>query len=486
MSFDFAGNTIGTDHGLNITSNTLISRDTVGLLDTNDVYGLSFSGRSSSHMLLNSLSTDVELPLTQDSYSNGLNNSGDIFGVSYVNGTQTESINTTLNTDIHFVQVDEFGNVSTSSNSSVSTQGADWFSQNLRDSQIITTARNLAADGNLSRNDMISIFRNAEDGSIIDGNELTDLRTIVSNGNRFNMQDSVRVLSNKVVNGDVANPKYQGTSLGNLSAGSSGDQMEKLINKWFLGSDHPTIPSNYKYQLASGSLFQNGVSYKDVNQGALSDCYFFAGLGEVAFRSPTTIQNMFTDNGDNTYTVRFYKNGVADYLTVDRYLPTDLSGNFVYAKQGGSNGGNYKNSSNELWVALAEKAYAQLNESGWIGQDGTNSYKGIEYGADNYVVNHITGRNSFSSSLDFNSMVSAFNSGSLMGVSSKVGGVASNIVPNHVYVVVDYNSSTQQFTLYNPWGVNGGTYEGYDKPGTVKLSFAQLNASFSSWSHTTS
>ncbi|MGV2390523.1 MAG UNVERIFIED_CONTAM: hypothetical protein LVR29_26705 [Microcystis novacekii LVE1205-3] len=44
---------------------------------------------------------------------------------------------------------------------------------------LISTARSLVADGNFSRNDMISIFRNAEDGSVIDATELTDLRSIV-------------------------------------------------------------------------------------------------------------------------------------------------------------------------------------------------------------------------------------------------------------------------------------------------------------------
>jgi hypothetical protein len=30
---------------------------------------------------------------------------------------------------------------------------------------------------------------------------------------------------------------------------------------------------------------------------------------------------MFTKNGDGTYSVRFFNNGVAEYVTVDRELP---------------------------------------------------------------------------------------------------------------------------------------------------------------------
>ncbi|WP_243147191.1 C2 family cysteine protease [Scytonema sp. UIC 10036] len=325
--------------------------------------------------------------------------------------------------------------------------------------------------------------------------ELKDLRTIVSNSSYFKMPDHVRVLSNKLVNGDAANAKYDGKSLGNLYAGSSGDHMEKLVGKWFLGSDRPVsdqpeTKEKFKYEKANGSLFQNGVSYQDINQGYLNDCYFLAGLGEVAFRSPQTIQNMFIDNGNstNTYTVRFYVNGVADYVTVDKYLPVDKSGNFVYAQPGQFNKKHFTDPNNELWVALAEKAYAQWNESGKIVRDNTNSYKGIEFGWDREVVKHITGRNSTrSTSFDFNTMVSAFNSGSLMGVSSNPNASQidpkSRIAANHVYVVVGYNSSTQKFKLFNPWGMNDDV-AGYNV-GTFDISFNELKANFSGWSRTT-
>ena len=69
---------------------------------------------------------------------------------------------------------------------------------------------------------------------------------------------------------------------------------------------------------------------------------------------------MFSDNGDGTYTIRFYNNGTPAYVTVDRYLPTDSSGRPVYAWFGS----NYANTTNELWVALAEKAFVEWHETG--------------------------------------------------------------------------------------------------------------------------
>ncbi|MFM6397125.1 C2 family cysteine protease, partial [Planktothrix sp.] len=403
--------------------------------------------------------------VTYNDDANGTNNSEVTFtpqsGVNYLVRVTSYSTNTT-------------GSYSVSTSSSSS---GDWFTQNIRDLGLQSIARSRAADNVLDRNDMIAILRDAKDSSVIDGTELTDLRTLVSNATRFSMSDSVRVLSNKVVNSNPANQSYQGSVLGNLFAGSSATQMDNLINKWFLGQDRPS--TSYPYQYATGSLFVNGATYQDINQGNLGDCYYLASLATTAFRSPSTIQNMFIDNGDNTYTVRFYNNGVTDYVTVDRYLPTS-SGTPIYAET--PNG--------ELWVALAEKAYAQLNESGWIGQSNTNSYPGIEGGLGYYAIPHVTGR--FTSQVynpsgivDTNAIINAFNVGSLITVGSKPSGVASNVVPSHEYTLVGYNSSTQQFTLYNPWGTNGGYYNGTFKPGQLQLTASQLSQNFDYWAYTT-
>jgi hypothetical protein len=349
----------------------------------------------------------------------------------------------------------------------------DWFDLNIQDIGLRSTVRGAASDNLINRNEMISILRNAEDGSVIDSTELTNLRNLLTSNTRpFSIPDSVQKLTNKVVNSDLANQSYQGNALGNLSANSSAAQMENLINKWFLGLDRPS--TSYTYQYASGSLFQNGVSYQDIAQGGVGDCYYLASLGATAFRSPSTIQNMFADNGDNTYTVRFYKNGVADYVTVDRYLPT-YAGGLPYAKTPNS----------ELWVALAEKAYAQVNQSGWIQQDGTNSYSGIEGGLGYYSIPHVTGRNTAyiynpSGIVDTNSIKTAFNAGQMITVGSKPSGVASNVVASHEYTLVGYNSSTQKFSLYNPWGVNSTSNSGH-----LYLTAFELSQSFDYWAYTT-
>jgi hypothetical protein len=355
----------------------------------------------------------------------------------------------------------------------------DWFDQNIQDEVIRSSARSRFGDGLLDRNDIISILRESKDGSVVDAAELSDLRTLIGNTSYIKISDHARVLSNKVVNSDTANQKYQGNSLGNLAASSSDVHLENLINKWFYGSDRPQ--TSYTYQFASGSLFQNGISYEDIKQGGMNDCYLLTGLASTASRTPSTIESMFIDNGDNTFTVRFFRSGVVDYVTVDRYLPTDTSGAFIYA----SKGSHHTNAGNELWVAFAEKAYAQLNESGWIYQNNTNTYEGIGNGG--YMSDafaQITGRKSaLGKAIDGNSIINSFNSfnsGQLVGFGSKTSGVAANIVAGHAYSLVGYNASTQKFALFNPWGINTSS----SKPGIIEVSWSELQSSFSYWDTT--
>ncbi|MBF2029711.1 MAG: hypothetical protein IGS48_23635 [Oscillatoriales cyanobacterium C42_A2020_001] len=385
----------------------------------------------------------------------------------------------------------------------------DWYTLNLKDAGIEDLTRSFAADGQLSRMDMINILRDAKDGNTVSATELTDLRTVLNSLN-YMMPEYVRVLSNKIINSDPANTR---SGIGNLAAGSTGTQLESLIGKWFLGSDRPDAISydrttTYTYQSVSGNLFQGGISYRDVDQNDLGDCYFLAALGAVALDSPTTIQNMFVsqndDNGDgitDSWTVRMFNNGVADYVTVDRFLPTSGGG----AAFAGWGGGHFSNTNNELWVALLEKAYAQFNESGWIGQDNTNSYNGttlsstavssnnggINGGFAEVALRQITGLSAarhgmttdflfirISDSVD--ELITAFNNDRMV-VLCTPSSPESIIVGNHCYTLVGYNATTDRFQIYNPWATDGGSSDYGADDGLRWISRAQLLASFDEW-----
>lgn len=357
------------------------------------------------------------------------------------------------------------------------TTTGDWFDRALNDANLKSLARTVAADGTVDRIDMLRLFDKVASDGTVSANEFHDLKAIenpdwtaggtLPNQAKFTMPDPVRGLTTEVVDGDRANATYQGTPLGNLQAGSAGAQLQKLVLKWFLGTDRPVAGGGTTYKQASGSLFVNGPAVGDVRQGNLSDCYFLAGLAELAQDRPAAVQQMFTDNGDGTFSVRFFQNGVAKYVTVDKMLPTDASGRLVFAGFGAT----AANPANELWVVLAEKAYAQLNQEGWTEQDGTNSYAGIEDGYSDTVMAQVTGGTpSYTtiirgSAADLQAAVANGKPTVLNSRSTSVNGV----IANHTYPVIGYDAATQKFNLYNPQG----SY--------IQLTWPQITQSFAGY-----
>jgi hypothetical protein len=168
---------------------------------------------------------------------------------------------------------------------------------------------------------------------------------------------------------------------------------------------------------------------------------------------------------------------------VDRYLPVNSNSYFIYDNWAHRD----TDSTDILWVALAEKAYAQLAQEGWSrGAGAKNSYGSLGGGDCGLATAQITGLaytwNAYSSATD---LANAFNAGKLVTLATNASDsqVATNIVSNHCYALTKADAKADQFTLMNPWGLNGG-YEANDpnfKPGTVTLTWAGLQGSFSGW-----
>ena len=218
--------------------------------------------------------------------------------------------------------------------------------------------------------------------------------------------------------------------------------------------DHPAADT--VYSPVSGSLFSaNGPSYLDVHQGELNDCWLLASLAEVATRDPSDIRNMFTYDGTMSeggsvvglYTVRFFNNaGAPEYVTVDTELPS---------------GGNYYDQpvNGVLWVALAEKAYAEANGQGFVttGSPGSDSYDALNEGQPYWALQAITGKPASAYSINPANIAAAWNAGQLIVLSSSPNANDNLIVGDsngtHCYAVINYNaSSSTPFELYNPWG----------------------------------
>jgi mRNA-degrading endonuclease HigB of HigAB toxin-antitoxin module len=294
-----------------------------------------------------------------------------------------------------------------------------WFLPNFPDQPLREEAWSRYTDRSLDRNEMIDLIRSvARDG--LSAAELAGLRRIVAEkvGGAFEvtMPNYVRNLADKVLNLHAANGYFRGRPLGSLTADATSLHVEKLLTKWFYGGDHPDTRGTladehgFDYGQAAGQLFVGGPSFADVVQGRLSTCYLLAMAGGVADRYTVSIEQMFIDNGDDSWTVRFFvwqkdANGsptrFEDYVTVDRYLPHDLN-RLVFAGGGRSR----TDPTNELWVPLLEKAYAQWAETPgtvtpwvrpdwvqgqWMEKAPRNAYRATEVGQPDKAVAHILG-----------------------------------------------------------------------------------------------
>jgi hypothetical protein len=378
------------------------------------------------------------------------------------------------------------------------TAGIAWLQANVKNAVIRTLAQSDFHDGVLSRTEMISIFRRVEQNGAMKLQELNGLRAIVNHGAFFTSDYYVQQLSQDIVNGSVANAHYQGMAVGNLKVGMAAAKLEKLVDKWFLGSDHPVATADwlgangrnltFGYSHVNGQLFvqqagdANAVTYTDVRQGGIGDCYFLASLAETALLDPSAITNMFIVNGDGTYTVKFVQGSTARYVTVDSMLPTDSSGELVFDGMGQM----ASSSSNELWVALAEKAYVQMNETGWIRPTawggGKNVYNAISSGCMFMALNQITGAPTGSSLSTaytpgaFDAFVHSVSVGDAVCLGSVNNPADSGIVGDHAYAVLSVDSTNRTVTVYNPWGVNNG-----EAPGIVTLTWLQVSQDFGSY-----
>jgi hypothetical protein len=358
-----------------------------------------------------------------------------------------------------------------------------------QDPALAALVSSLDADGSISRLDMIQILRSVGASGTVSAADFSDLKKILSQATTLNMPSYVQVLGSDVVNGNAANATFQGKALGNLAVGSSATQLNNLVGKWFFGADHPVLcNTSLVYTTTAGTLFPHTPSHTDEYQGELGDCYLISALGTLADSNPAAIENAIINNGDGTYTVRFYtgtygvinnsspdghisagftnNNITADYVTVDSMLPASSGGMLAYADYGAS----CSNPGNALWIPLIEKAYAQWNQTGNEGRDGTNQFASIQGGWMATVDAQVLGYNAndyIMTTAQEQVAVNALAAHDAVTIgTSSFNGTLYGLYADHAYAITGYNASSDTFTLYNPWGM--------DQPG--QLTWAQLQA----------
>jgi calpain family cysteine protease/hemolysin type calcium-binding protein len=322
--------------------------------------------------------------------------------------------------------------------------------------------------------------------------EFADLKAIAANlNNGMSTSTYLTDITQALVKGNASNRTWTGGTassmeLGNLAAGATATQLGELVGKWFLGTDLPSssvLMSGSSFSVSYSTSFEplfaaTGPSMNDINQGYLGDCYLMSSLAEVACQNSGIISSMFTDNGNNTYGVKFYVDGTAEYVTVNASL---------------ADGGNIFNyGSGDIWASLAEKAYAQLQASDVVtgnSIDDGNSWSTIgNGGAPEMALEEITGASAitdfdasgsswatvvYNSSFDVTSYTTGNTTASVLSLleadfaqnhdvilSSSTNATDSSgkttLVADHAMSIYGYDSATGMLEIRNPWGTEAG------------------------------
>ncbi len=270
---------------------------------------------------------------------------------------------------------------------------------------------------------------------------------------------------NALVNGNALNATWTGgatstTKLGNLAVGTGAAAFAELIGKWFLGTDLPSWSTSTAttWTARGGPDFTlAGPQSVEVKQGGIGDCYLISAILDVAQDQPGVIQSMFTDNGNGTLGVRMYGyDGKPVYFTIDAELP--------------SSGRTATTTDATLWVALLEKAFVS-----WRALEGSAAYTydGIAGGWDEGLValtgksttDYVSGWSKSQKDWDTSvkqAVITALNAneevlfGSFIDDKDAANG-KTDLVSDHMFAVIGYDTKTGDFILRNPWGAAGGS-----------------------------
>lgn len=225
----------------------------------------------------------------------------------------------------------------------------------------------------------------------------------------------------------------------------------------------------YDYSIIGPS----GISFGDIDQGALGNCYFLAALAAIAVHRPEILDAMFVDRhlwDQNIFKTKWFLFGKELVIAVDNMIPAgDTNTYFTQPSHTG-----------EFWPVVLAKAWAKI----------FGNFKVVEGGLAEDVVNAITGAPYFEFDLTESIWTDL-----LAWVSDKypltAGTCADCNNPQkyglstaHAYSIVGaYTSETygQVVQMYNPWGRNN--YNGSvpntpevngDKPGLFTMTLGEF------------
>lgn len=379
----------------------------------------------------------------------------------------------------------------------------------------------LSSKNTLTRTDILQFFSKAQENGSISVLEKADLRTLVDKANIFNLTDSVKFLTDKVVTG--------------ITEKMATADFEGLVGKYFFGTERPTAnyvgqgdsargkadkkTTNFTYKTILGDFFGSNPGdqrtlgqprIRDLNQGGFGNCVYIASLGALfpIPQKPGNVNNnsnflngFITANNKETYngkeyeswTFRFYDKSNPYYVTVDRQVITkdeQLHG----ANRGGKNRTNsLTNDGQAIWVPIAEKAYAQFKEEIDGGKSGKSGYTLTGNGDTTQgALRFITGKQpttlllssgshggvnySNYTHMTFDAIKSAVDSGKIIVMGTEK--TSDKLVGGHAFTLTSayVKDGEERIVVRNPWGADGGK-ETDDNPndGFIDMSYKEFD-----------
>lgn len=254
------------------------------------------------------------------------------------------------------------------------------------------------------------------------------------------------------------------TRISHLAAGSSATQVGQQIASWLSGTNDPASSSTNHTD--GRPLFANGTpTLNDISQGSLNDCSLLAALQTVVDVAPDYIKSMITANSNGTYSVRFFNGTQPEWVTVDN--------------QASSSG---EHASSSSWAAIVERASANYKSSF---KNTDNTYKVVGGGGASELQSIIgdkvsSYRPSKYTEAEWNTTVfDLLKTAVLAGEPTDIGSFQptkdavngkDDFINAHEMAIIDFDATTNNFVVANPWGVAGGsTYNG-----TFEASMDQL------------
>jgi hypothetical protein len=292
----------------------------------------------------------------------------------------------------------------------------------------------------------------------------------------LNTQD----LSGHVGNDPLFPPEESSIAAPGVECGDSAQGIKESCSKFNHWKTFQTVSTQLgrPYKIIGAQ----GVSFDDINQGALGNCYFLAALASVVSQNPKIIENMFVDRhlwSEGIFKTKWLLQGKESIVSVDNMIPAgDTDTYFTHGSPTG-----------EWWPVVLSKTWAKI----------FGSFKAVEGGVSSRVVSAITRAPSYSYKTADKTDKEIWEL--LVGCKTQkypvyagTGKVTSfGLASGHAYAVLDAFEDANYGKVvkcYNPWGkdnyvggipntvaVNG------PKPGVFTMKLHEFTKAFESFSY---